>query len=254
MVGHDGDAGPGRRTASAAWQRAVSRGKYRRVDGELVTLSRSAALREVPEAALRASLPLWSAVELRPGMMLWKQGRPADALGLVQSGELEVVIDGTVIGRVGAGEMIGVGAIFQREATRIASLHAGDRARVLVLWSAGLRALRGEQGPLYAAILRHALQVTAQRGRALEQRLLQVREGDFVAPEETPARPGLAARLRALMRAEFEPSDCPPFGPQELALAAALDRYRAAAHGLQAAMVMFAARHEEPAYSSLATR
>jgi CRP-like cAMP-binding protein len=339
---------------------------YRRVDALLVALSKSVALREVPEAALCASLPLWSAVDLRPGMMLWRQGRPADALGLVQSGELEVVVDGTVIGRVGAGEMIGVGAIFQREATRIASLRADQRTRVLVLWSAGLRLLRGEQGPLYAAILRHALRVTVRRGRALERRLVQVREDNFVAPEEMPESSGLLARLWTLLRAGPDPSDCPPLGPllarrpplsqvteseraallraftgqpfragdllvregevdgrmlvltagaadvvrahprhewlghlepgaivgvdgfageaattsivatgdgwahaidrsaceqlplaQELALAAALDRCHAAAHALQAAIAMFAARHEEPLVtpdSSLAAR
>lgn len=202
-------AGGGGRRA-AVWRRTADRDMVRRVDALLVALSRSVVLREVPEAALRASLALWSVVDLRPGVTLWKQGRPADALGLVQSGELEVVVDGTVIGQVGAGEMIGVGAIFQREAPRIASLRAEQPARVLMLWSAGLRLLRGEQGPLYAAILRHALRVAVRRAGALEQRMLQVREDNFVAPAETPESAGLLAKLWTLLRAE---PDCPSLGP-----------------------------------------
>lgn len=182
------------------------------MDALLVALSRSVALRQVPERVLRASLPLWSVVDLRPGVLLWKQGRPADSLGIVIAGELDVVVDGTVIGQVEADEMIGEGAIFQREAARIASLRAGQRTQVVVLWSAGLRQLRGEHGPLYAAIVQHALQTAVHRGRALERRLVEVREANFVPPE-SPGSSGLLAKLWTLLRPEPDPAGCPSLAP-----------------------------------------
>lgn len=182
---------------------------HEEVDAVLVALSRSPALHGVAEEVLCASLSLWSAVDLRPGVMLWMQGRPADALALVQAGELDVVVDGTVIDRVGAGELIGAGAIFMREATRIASLRASRRTQVLVLWSAGLRRLRSEQSPLYAALLQHALSTAVRRGRALDRQLGQVRQGNFAAPEGR-ASSGLLARLMTLLGSGPDPAECPP--------------------------------------------
>ncbi|MFY0531794.1 cyclic nucleotide-binding domain-containing protein [Nannocystis pusilla] len=72
----------------------------------------SGVLAEVPEAALRATLPLWSVVQVREQSILWRQGRPADAFALVLAGALDVLVDGTVIGRVEAGDTIGESALY----------------------------------------------------------------------------------------------------------------------------------------------
>jgi len=64
-------------------------------------------------------------VELPAGEWLFREGDPADAMYVVRTGRLEIVVDGRVVRRIGRGEVIG----------ELALLTAGRR-------SAGVRALR----------------------------------------------------------------------------------------------------------------
>ena len=66
-------------------------------DPLLVALSHFEGLREVPPEVLRASLPLWQILQLKPKKILWKQCRPADALAILHSGCLAAMVNGTVI-------------------------------------------------------------------------------------------------------------------------------------------------------------
>ncbi len=179
-----------------------------------VALSRFEGFRGVSPDALRASLPLWSIIQLKTERILWRQGRPADSLAIVHSGGLSVIVNGTVLDRVPAGEMVGEAAIFITGSQRRASLSADEPTVVLSLSSGGLRQLRAQHSPLYAAILDHALVVTLRRIHQLDRQIAQFRQGNFAAP---PAREQdhFLSRLWSRLRPppEPDPAGCPPLDP-----------------------------------------
>jgi CRP-like cAMP-binding protein len=180
------------------------------MDALVLALSRFEIFRGVAPEALAASAPLWRVVLLKKGAVLWKQGRAADSLGLIQSGGLEVVVDGTVIAKAGVGEMIGETALFIRGAKRMASMLAPAMTQVLVLSTAGLHELRAQASPVYTAILHHALLTNVRRGHALDRQIAQVRQGNFtVPPPQEPA--GLLSRLwQRVRQPQPELTACPP--------------------------------------------
>ncbi len=174
-------------------------------------LARFGPFKQVPPEALRDSLPLWQTAQLKAGRMLWKQGRPADSLGLIHAGGLEVMVNGTVIDQVKAPAMVGETAIFITGSQRIATLRASATTVVLVLASGGLRKLRERESPLYSAILEHALVSTQRRCQLLDRQISQLRQGNFAAPppkEQDHFFSRLWHRLRPLP--EPDPSGCPP--------------------------------------------
>lgn len=178
------------------------------MDSLFATLS--TLLPSVPPEALRAALPLWGAVQLRQDTLLWKQGRPADSLAIVVDGELEVLLDGTVLGTIAAGEMVGETALFAQTGRRFASMRASASSVVLVLSSAALHHLRSQSSPVYRAVLNYAIAVTAVRAQNLDRQVAQVRKGNFATPLP-PAQKGALARLwRRVTRAPANPGSCPP--------------------------------------------
>jgi CRP-like cAMP-binding protein len=181
------------------------------VDPLFAALARFEAFAGVPPDALRASLPLWRTAQLRTRRILWKQGRPADSLALVHSGQLDVMVNGTVIDHVKAPAMVGEAAIFITGSQRIASLVAAETTVVIVLMSAGLRELRTRESPLYNAILDHAIVSTLRRCHQLDRQVAQFRQGNFAAP---PAREQdhFISRLWNRIRPPPEPdrAGCPP--------------------------------------------
>lgn len=164
------------------------------MDPLYAALARLDAFAAVPEEALRASLPLWRVVNVKPGKVLWKQGRAADEIGLVHLGELDVVVHGTAISTVGPGTMIGEAAIFVSGASRRASLRASRPTQVLTLPSTALRQLDAAGSPLYDAILWHAIRTTASRCRALDLEISRIRKSNF-AVRPPPEPTGFLARL-----------------------------------------------------------
>lgn len=169
----------------------------------------SAALAEAPREALRATLPLWRVVQLRTGQMLWKQGRPADMLAVLHSGELDMVVNGTVVAQLAAPEMIGESALYDEGATHFDSMCAREATQVLVLPLAGVATLRAQHGEVHDAVVQRAIAGAARRGQTLDRRLAQVRKGNFAAP--LPAEPvGLLTRLwRKVARSAPDPAECP---------------------------------------------
>ncbi|MDC0667771.1 cyclic nucleotide-binding domain-containing protein [Nannocystis radixulma] len=177
------------------------------MDPLLIALS--TALEEVPEAALRASLPLWSVVRAREQTVLWRQGRPADAFALIHAGALDVLVDGTVIGRAVAGETIGDVALYAGDARRFASVRASVRPQLLVLTLDSIAHLRAHANPVHEALLRRAIGGAVERAVAFERVLAQLQVGNFAAPSSTSS--GLFRRLwRRMARGTPDPADCPP--------------------------------------------
>jgi len=177
------------------------------MDPLLIALS--TALEEVPEAALRASLPLWSVVRAREQTILWRQGRPVDAFALLHAGALDVLVDGVVIGRAVAGETIGETALYAADARRFASVRASVRPQLLVLPLASIAHLRAHASPVHESLLRRAIDGAAQRAHAFERVLAQLQTGKFAAPSS--ASSGVFRRLwRRVARATPNPADCPP--------------------------------------------
>lgn len=180
------------------------------VEALLAALARFQAFADVPPEALRASLPHWRVLSLKEERLLWKQGRPADELAFVHAGGLEVILDGTEIGTVGVGEMVGETAIFLSGAVRMASLRASRATQVLALGSAALQQLRAEGSPVYDALLRHALLTASTRCRNLDRQIAQVRQGNFAVPE-TQEQAGFLARLwQRVRRPDPHTATCAP--------------------------------------------
>ncbi|MCY1058619.1 cyclic nucleotide-binding domain-containing protein [Nannocystis sp. SCPEA4] len=173
-------------------------------------LARIQAFAGVPEEELRASLPQWRVLSLKDERLLWKQGRPADELALVHAGSLDVIVNGTVIGKVGVGELIGETAIFLSGAVRMATLRASRPTQVLALPSAALQQLRAAGSPVYDALLRHALVTAAGRCRELDRQIAQVRQGNFAVPL-APEKAGFFSRLwQRVRQPPVTAIACPP--------------------------------------------
>lgn len=161
---------------------------------------------------VRASLPLWSVVVLPRDTLLWRQGQPADALALVDTGALEVAVDGTIVAAIGPGELIGETAIFARTGVRFASVRARVKTRVIILPSAGLARLRAHHDPFYRVLLAAVIAGVAARTEVLDRHLAQVRKGNFAEPP-APEDTGVLARLWPGAGGEsHDPGARPPLG------------------------------------------
>ncbi len=167
-------------------------------------------LPRVPPQALREALPLWGALELRDNAVLWKQGRTADSLVIVVEGGLDIVVDGTVITTIQAGEMGGETAFFAQSGVRFAGMSARGRTLVLQISSASLRHLRASASPVYHALLDLAIAGTSARAQKLNRHVAQVRKGNFAAPAAPPPTGALRRLWRRMTRPPANPGPCPP--------------------------------------------
>lgn len=199
------------------------------VDSLLAVLA--ARYPDVPREALRASLPLWGAVRLRREALLWKEGRPADSLALLVSGELDVVVEGTVINTVDAVTLLGETALFEPSGVRFASMRALSPSVALTLPASGVAYLRERADPLYEVLLRDAIRCVSARTQTLDRQVAQVRKGNFAEPLP-PERSGLFKRAwRRMTQSGPDPGPCPPLAEvlrDEPVLAQASEEVRAA--------------------------
>lgn len=182
------------------------------VDELLPALTRLRAFAKLPAEAVQASSPLWKVVRLGRDKLLWKQGRVAEALAFVHTGGLDVLVHGTPIATVHAGEMIGEMSLFPAGARRLASLSAREPTVVLSLTAANFKALRDQQSPVFLALLDHALLTAARRVQQIDQQLVQFNQGNFAPPPEP--EDSLISRLWQRVRPPPppDPSSCPPIG------------------------------------------
>ncbi|HEY0134254.1 MAG TPA: cyclic nucleotide-binding domain-containing protein, partial [Nannocystis sp.] len=139
---------------------------------------------------------------------------PAASLAILHGGSLACTVNGTVLDHIRAPAMIGETALFVTGAHQTATLTADEATVVISMSSAGLRRLRAEANPLYAAILEHALVSTLRRVQQLDRQIAQFRQGNFAAPS-APATEPLIARLWSRLRPPPQPdrATCPPLDP-----------------------------------------
>ncbi len=167
--------------------------------------------RRVPFQDVRESVPLWTAVDLRAGEVLWKQGAAVDELGVIVFGELSAEVDGVEVGRVLPGEMCGEASAFFSGNVRSANLLARGKAQVLTLSTSSLRTLRWQRSPVYDALLDQALVTLVRRIRATDLRIAQVARGTSSAP--TRAEPSALTKFWKALRPGGPSGECPPLPP-----------------------------------------
>jgi diguanylate cyclase len=128
--------------------------------------------------------------ELRQGEQLFASGDAADCAYIVESGRLEVTVEGAggreVLATVGPGAILGEMALLD-EGCRTATVTAVERSQLRVL----TRAYLGERLQLADPLLRHILQLVVGRYRDVVQRLGEVRL-------TAPARPATPSADQAL--------------------------------------------------------
>lgn len=169
----------------------------------------STVFADVAPGVLQASLPLWSGLRLRRDELLWDQGQPAGSLALVAAGKLEVALEGTVVGEVGDGEILGETALYSDDARRFASMRACSPTTLLVLPAANVDSIRADAAPLYEALLWRAIAGAARRSATYDRQLAQVKQGGFAEPAP-PRRRGALTRLWwRLSRPAPDPADAP---------------------------------------------
>lgn len=168
-------------------------------------------LRRCPSRDLQTCAPLWAQLPLHPGQSLWIQGTVVDEVGILLVGELSAEVDGTEVGRVLAGELLGEASAFFAGTMRSATLRARTPAEVLVLPTASLRTLRWQRSAVYEALLGQALLTLSRRVRATDARIAQVVEGDHAAPART--EPSALVRLWKALRPGGPAGPLPPLEP-----------------------------------------
>lgn len=179
-----------------------------RLEDDLVTIP---LFRRVATADLRLTAPLWTTLKLKAGQPVWDQGSAVDEMAVVLSGELSALVNGTEVGRVMPGEMIGEVAAFLSGSTRSASLRARKDSTLLTLPVPGLRALRWQRSPVYEALLDQALLALARRIRTSNLQVARIAEGASPAPVRE--EPSVLARLWRTLRPGGPKEPCPPLNP-----------------------------------------
>ncbi|MES2644794.1 MAG: cyclic nucleotide-binding domain-containing protein [Myxococcota bacterium] len=167
--------------------------------------------RKVPPQQLRASAPLWEQHSLVPGEVLWDIGGEVDALAVLVLGELSAEVDGTVVGRVLPGELLGEASAFFASATRSATLRARTTSQVLTLSVASLHTMRWQGNSVYDALLEQGLVTLVRRIGATNVRIAQVATGGVAAPART--EPSAFVRFWKALRPGGPAGACPPIEP-----------------------------------------
>ena len=178
------------------------------ISDELATIP---FLQRASAAELRASAPLWEALSLGAGDILWDEGAAVDELGVVVFGELVAELGGTVVGKVLPGELLGEASAFFAGTTRTATLRAKTSAQILTLPVPSLHTLRWQRNTVYGALLDQALLTLARRIRAADVSLAQVARGGTAAPSR--AEPSGLVRFWKALRPGGPSRPCPPLEP-----------------------------------------
>lgn len=105
----------------------------------------------------------WQRSELAMNETLWTHGAPADELGWVESGRLEVSIQGREAGVVNAGELVGEAATLVQNDYRSADVVARAATVVWILRRSDLPLFREEMPELYDALLDNAVSSMAEK-------------------------------------------------------------------------------------------
>ena len=174
-------------------------------------LLRSPVFGRVPRSALDASAPLWSVRKLASGETFCREGDAGDSVALLTEGACSVSINGVNVGRVGHGELVGEVSAFFSDNVRSATLVAEGATTLHTLSTAGLARLRAEQSPVYAALLKRALEELGKRVVRANDKLSRLVEGTH----ERPVRkdPSAFVKLWRTLVPGKPPRPCPPIHP-----------------------------------------
>jgi CRP-like cAMP-binding protein len=88
--------------------------------------------RPLPEATIESLARALGEVTAGPGDVVIRQGDPGDRFYLIESGAVEVLVDGEFVGELGAGESFGEIALL-RDVPRTATVQAKEDLRLLAL-------------------------------------------------------------------------------------------------------------------------
>lgn len=119
------------------------------------------------ETSQRVWLEYLEAVSLAPGAVLFRRGDKADAMFLIESGTLAVVLEVEGAGRselrrLGAGQFLGEMALYRSE-PRTAAVEAVGEVRLWRLPAEKLREMESRQPQLAMALHRHVASLLAER-------------------------------------------------------------------------------------------
>ncbi len=164
---------------------------------DLQKLSGIAPPGELPRETIEWLARSWTSHQLQAGEILWKQGERANNLGLLYSGELQVVVDAQDIGTIRPGQLFGEATAFAPNAQRSATLQAVFPSEVLLIENSSLSQLRQEVPSFYDRLLNRALEEMARRIRVTDHVISNLSPGDSRLPRHGP---GDLQRLRRYFR------------------------------------------------------
>jgi len=139
----------------------------------------------------RSAASFLEEAEVEAGQLLMHDDYEAHCLAYVVRGEVEVHLDGAVVGRASAGEWVGESALFP-QAARKATVFAVSDCWLLALPTEGYVAMRLGEHRMVPGLEREILAQQLDRLRAVGERLAA---GDAGRPH--PPGPGLLGRLAA---------------------------------------------------------
>ncbi len=165
---------------------------------DLDKLTDIAAGEEVPKEKIEKLSRAWVAHKLRPGEVLWKQGELANSLGLLRSGELQVIFDGQDIGTIRPGQIFGEATAFSVDTRRTATLQSVFPAEVLLIERESLSWLRAEVPAFYDRLLGRALETLCRRVRVTDSIIANLSKGEKSSHKQ--ALGGLESIRRAVRK------------------------------------------------------
>ena len=138
------------------------------------------------------ALQVFSSIDVGPETVLIEEGEVDPTIAVVERGELAIITGDTVLGRVGAGDMVGEMALFG-SGLRTASVVSVTGSRLLILDRDGYNALRSVDHPVATNIEEHALHLLSDRLRKVSDRIAVMAHGQD-EDDFTPA-PGFFDRV-----------------------------------------------------------
>lgn len=149
--------------------------------------------------------------KVRSGEHLFVAGDPGDALAVVISGALEVILGqpstgATVVATVGPGQLVGELEVMTKS-LRVATLAATADTEVLLLSGDTLQAMLNENHPAATKVMTYIAKTLARRLAAVNQRIIER------APKPPAPEPGAHAHAEPM---EIDVSDLEPIGDDDL--------------------------------------
>lgn len=148
--------------------------------------------RGLSRADVDRCLEVFTSLDVPAGEVLIQEGEVDSSLAIVQRGELVIQTGDTVLGRVGAGGMVGEMALFG-SGLRTASVVTGSAAKLLILDRNGYNALRSTDHPAATNLEETALNELSDRLRRVGDRIAALSRGQAES-DFTPA-PGFFDRV-----------------------------------------------------------